>query len=113
MGIMVEGVPAVEAIKLVDEGKFDKEIKEEKTELSEEEKKKLEEERKRLQEEMEKRREEFTIKAKEIMSQMEGQENKKIRAKLIEAKIPAPIINELAPEEKEAAPAAGAAPEKK
>lgn len=111
MGIKVEGVPANEALKLVDEGKFDQEIKAEKTELSEEEKKKLEEERKKLQEEMEKRRAEFTAQAKEIISQMEGQEKNKIRSKLAELKIPQPIINELVPEEKEA-PAAGAPPAK-
>src|SRR3989338_3610959 len=34
MGVMVEGVAAKDAIKLVNEGKFDKEIAEEKTELS-------------------------------------------------------------------------------
>jgi len=110
MGIMVEGVSAQEALKMIDQGKFDQEIKAEKTELSEEEKKKLAEERKKLQEEMEKRREEFTKQAKEIMSQMEGQEKSKIRSKLAEVKIPQPIINELVPEEKEAAPGAAPAP---
>jgi len=110
MGIMVEGVSAQEALKMIDQGKFDQEIKAEKTELSEEEKKKLAEERKKLQEEMEKRREEFTKQAKEIMSQMEGQEKSKIRSKLAEVKIPQPIINELVPEEKEAASGAAPAP---
>jgi len=112
MGIKVEGVPAHEALDLIDQGKFDEEIKAEKTEISAEEKKKLEEEKKKLAEEMEERREEFMTQAKEIMSQMEGQENKKIRSKLAELKIPQPIINELVPEEKEAAPGAapGAAP---
>jgi len=50
MGILVEGVPAFEAIVLVNEGKFDKEIKEEKTELSAEELKELEEGKKKLAE---------------------------------------------------------------
>ncbi|MBW2963760.1 50S ribosomal protein L11 [Candidatus Woesearchaeota archaeon] len=107
MGIMVEGVPAVEAIKLVNEGKFDEEIRTEKTELSAEEIKKLAEEKKKLQEEMEKRREEFMKTAKELLATMEGLENNKKRSKLMEAKIPLPIVNELVPEEKEAAPAAG------
>ena len=44
-GILVEGVPAFETIKLVNEGKFDKEIKEEKTELTAEELKELGEEK--------------------------------------------------------------------
>lgn len=109
MGIMVEGVSANEALKQIDEGKFDAEIKAEKTELSAEEMKKQEEERKKLQEELEKRKAEFTAQAKEIMAQMEGQEKSKIRSKLMEVKIPLPLINELVPEEKEA-PAAGAAP---
>ncbi|MCK4589637.1 MAG: 50S ribosomal protein L11 [Nanoarchaeota archaeon] len=108
MGIKVEGVPAVEAIELVNQGKFDQEIKSEKTEISAEEIKRLEEEKKKLAEEMEERREEFTAQAKEIMAQMEGQEKNRIRSKLAELKIPQPIINELVPEEKEAAP--GAAP---
>ena len=108
MGIMVEGVPAVEAIKLVNEGKFDEEIRTEKTELSAEEIKKLAEEKKKLQEEMEKRREEFMKTAKELLATMEGLENNKKRSKLMEAKIPLPIVNELVPEEKEAAPAGGA-----
>lgn len=105
MGIMVEGVPAHEAIDLVNQGKFDAEIKAEKTELSTEEIKKLAEEKKKLQEEMEKRKVEFTAKAKELLATMEGLENNKKRSKLMEAKIPLAVINELVPEEKEAAPA--------
>jgi large subunit ribosomal protein L11 len=113
MGVLVEGVPAVEAIKLVNQGKFDKEIKEEKTELSEEEKKKLEEERKKLAEELAKKREEFEKQAKEIIASMEGKDKKEIRGKLKEEKIPQEIIDELVPAEevtvgeaKAAAPAA-------
>jgi len=107
MGIMVEGKDAKEVIKLVDEGKFDKEIKEEKTELTAEEKAKLEKERKKLQEEIEKRRAEFEAKAKEIMSAMEGKPRGEIKAKLREAGIPDAMINELLPVETEAE---GAAP---
>ena len=105
MGIMVEGVPAHEAIGLVNQGKFDEEIRTEKTELSAEELKKLAEEKKKLQEEMEKRKVEFTAKAKELLATLEGLENNKKRSKLMEAKIPLAIVNELVPEEKEAAPA--------
>jgi large subunit ribosomal protein L11 len=109
MGILVEGVPAVEAIKQVNQGKFDEEIKSEKTELTAEEKKKLEEEKKKLAEEIEKRRVEFEKTAKEIIAGMEGKERGEIRGKLKEAKIPAAIIDELLPAE-EAAPAGEAKP---
>src|SRR3989338_1871140 len=59
MGILVQGVEAKTAIRLVNDGKFDEEIRTEKTELTAQELKHLEEERKRLAEEIEKRREEF------------------------------------------------------
>ena len=102
MGILVEGKPAVEAIKEVNEGKYDKEIKEEKTELTAEEKAKLEEERKKLAEEMEKRRAEFEKTAKEIIAAMAGKERGEIKAKLVEANIPDAMIKELLPIEGEA-----------
>ena len=112
MGILVEGKPAKDAIKDINEGKFDQEIKTEKTELSAEEKKKLGEEKKKLAEEMEKRRAEFEAKAKEIIASMAGQERGKIKAKLKEAKIPDAMIKELLPIEgaaaAEGAPAEGA-----
>ena len=108
MGVLVEGVPAVEAIKQVNEGKFDQEIKTEKTELTAEEKKKLEEEKKKLAEEIEKRRAEFEKMAKEIIASMAGKERGEIRGKLKEAKIPTNIIDELMPAEAAAVP--GAAP---
>jgi len=97
MGILVEGKPAVEAIKEVNAGKYDKEIKEEKTELSAEELKKLEEEKKKLAEEMEERRAEFEKVGKEIIASMEGKERGAIKAKLAEAGIPGTIIKELLP----------------
>ncbi len=107
MGILVEGLPAGEALKAVDEGKFDAEIKAEKTELSEAERKSLEEERKRLQQELERRRAEFEAKGKQILKEMEGQENKKIRTAMAQAGIPQKIIDELAPAaKKEEAPGA-------
>ena len=111
MGILVEGKPAVEAIADVNAGKFDKEIREEKTELTAEEKAKLEEERKRLAEEMEKRRAEFEKTAKAIIAQMAGKERGAIKAKLKEAGIPDIMIKELLPVEGVAgAEAAQAAP---
>ncbi len=117
MGILVEGKPSVEAIKEINEGRFDKEIKEEKTELSAEELKELEEEKKKLAKEIEERREEFIANAKEIISKMEGKERGEIKAKLVEAEIPAVIINELLPVEpkpgEELKPGEEKAPEKK
>ena len=99
MGVLVEGVPAAEAIKQVNSGKFDEEIKAEKTELSAEEKKKLEAEKAKLKEEMEKRRAEYERKAKEIIEAMKGKETGMIRSKMKEAKIPLPMIDELCPAE--------------
>ena len=107
MGILVEGKPAVESIQDINNGKFDKEIKEEKTELTAEEKAKLEEEKKKLAAEMEERRAEFEKTAKEIIASMAGKERGVIKAKLVEAGIPGPMIKELLPVE-EAAPAEGA-----
>ncbi len=51
MGILVEGMPAQEALAAINAGKFDAENKAEKTEFSAEEKKKHEEEKKRMKEE--------------------------------------------------------------
>jgi len=113
MGIMIEGKPAHETIEEVNKGKFKDKIEAGKTELSAEELKAQEEEKKRLQEELEKARKDFEAKANAIMKEMEGKDKKEIRAKMNEAKIPMQIINELVPEEKEAAPAAPAAEVKK
>lgn len=49
LGVLVEGLESKEFNKLVEEGKFDKEIKEEKTEVSNEKKKVLEEQLKKVQ----------------------------------------------------------------
>lgn len=110
-GVMVEGVPAGQAMKMVVEGEFDKEIKAEKTELSAEELKALAEERQRLQDELAKFHAELEAKAKAVMDGMAGAEKKAIRIKLAEAGIPDDMINKLVPVEK-AAPAAGAAAKK-
>jgi len=111
MGVKVEGVHAAEAIQLVNDGKFDKEIKEEKTEITAEEKAKLEEEKKKMAAELEEKREIFVKEANAVIKTMEGKANKDVRSKLKEAKIPQGIIDELAPEE--AAPAAEAKPKAK
>ena len=104
MGVMVEGLSARDAIKAINEGKFDAQIKAEKTELSAEELKKIEEERKHLQQEMEARREEFTKLAKLTIEQLAGKPRSQIKAKLIELKIPTKLIEELLPAETKAAP---------
>jgi len=110
MGVMIEGVSAKEAIALVNEGRFEKEIKEEKTELTEEEIRAIEEGKKKLAEEIEKRREEFIVKAKEIIAQNVGKPRGFIKGKLTEAKIPAKIIDELLPVEGAPGAAPGEAP---
>lgn len=97
MGILVEGKPAVEAIKMISEGAFSEEIAAEKTELTAEELKELEEERKKLAEEIERRRGEFLAKAKLIIDSMAGKTRGEIKAKLVEAAIPTKIIEELLP----------------
>jgi len=109
MGILVEGKSAVEAIREVEAGKFDAEIKAEKTELTAEEKAKVEAERKRMQEEIEKRRAEFTKAAEAIIKEMEGKASSEIKAKLKAAAIPDEIIKAVMPTEA----AAGAPAEKK
>ncbi|MBU1198427.1 MAG: 50S ribosomal protein L11 [Nanoarchaeota archaeon] len=118
MGIKVEEMHGTDALKAVDAGKFDKEIKEEKTELSAAELKEVEEEKKRMQEELALKKDEFIAKGKSIMAEMEGKESKEIRKAMEEAGLPSPIVQELVPTEKEAPgakpgaakPEAGAAP---
>jgi len=98
MGILVEGMPARDALNAIDEGTFDAKIKSGRTELTEEEKKHLEEEKKRLREEMEKKRGEFESVAKSILQKIT--DNKKARKAMVEAGIPQPLVDEFAPEEK-------------
>lgn len=99
MGVLVEGVPGRDAIKLVNEGRFDTEISSGKTELTEEEKKKLEEEKKKLEEELKEKRAKFESKAKEILKKFEGKDAKVQKKALKEAGIPDVLINELVKED--------------
>lgn len=101
MGIMVEGKRAIEAIKDISSGMYDEKILSGKTELSAEELKAQEEEKKHLQEELKLHHEEFIKKAKSILSEMGGKENKTIRRAMADAEIPIDVINEIAPEPKE------------
>lgn len=101
MGIKVEGMKGIDAIKAINEGKFDKEILSGKTELSEEEKKQLEEERKVMQAELAEKHEKEEKKANEILAKMQGKErHEKVKA-LEEAEIHSDLINKLVPPEKE------------
>jgi large subunit ribosomal protein L11 len=109
MGILVEGVKAPEAIKLINAGKFDSEIASGKTELSAEELKELEAEKAKLAKEIEVRRAEFTAKAKSILEAMKGKPTAEVRSKMAEAGIPSMISEELIAAEKAAAAAAGTA----
>ena len=109
MGILVEGLSPKEALRAVEQGRFDEKIKSGKTEITAEERKHLEEEKKHLKEQLEKRRAEFEARAKAMLKEMEGKENKKIRTAMLEAGIPLAIVDELAPAtKKESTPAAGA-----
>ncbi len=103
MGILIEGKSAAEIIEDINEGKFDEEIRTEKTELTIEEKEKLDKERKRLAQEMERKRTEFEAKAKDIISSMGTQAKSLIKLKLKEAGIPEMMIKELLPAEGPAA----------
>ena len=111
MGVMVEGKQAREAIADINKGNYTDKILSGKTELSAEELKQLEVEKKRLQEDIEKRKAEFTALAKSIIEKFAGQPRGTIKAKLIEAKVPTAIIEELLPVESAGAAAApGAKP---
>lgn len=97
LGVKVEEVSAEDAIKLVNGGKFDSEIKAEKTEISMEEQKELEEERKKMQKELETKRTEYETQAKKIITENAKKTPEQIKKALEEAKIPSEIINKLAP----------------
>jgi len=99
MGVMVEGKSARETIRDIEAGKYDEPIKEERTELTAEALKELEEKKKKLQQEIEKRRAEFTATAKQIIEANSSQSRSAIKAKLIEAKVPIQLIEELLPAE--------------
>jgi len=110
MGIKVEEVPAVEAIKLVNDGKFDKKIKDEKTELTADELKHQEEERKAMKAELEEKHAKEDTAAKAIMAEMEGKDKKDIRSRMKVDGISDETIHRLVPADE--VPAKGTAPAK-
>ncbi len=103
MGILVDGKNYKEALKLVDEGKWDKEIKEEKTELSKDELEKLKKEKEAMQKKIEKEHASMKKKAEKILKEMEGKEDNEKRKKMKEEEILDAIIEELVPHEAVAA----------
>ena len=109
MGVMVEGVSGKEAIALVNQGKFDQEIKSEKTELSAEELKQLAEEKVKLAEEMKHRRAEFEALGKKTIEEMAGKEKNLIKKRMQELGIPDAITKQLLPTESAGGAAAGEA----
>src|SRR3989338_8737363 len=110
MGILVEGKPAKETLRDIEAGKYDEEIRTEKTELSAEELAKLAIEKQKLADELAKRRSEFERVAKEIIGQMTGKARGEIKVKLVAAGIPDEMIKELLPVETPAAAGAAGAP---
>lgn len=96
MGVKVEGVKAIEAGTLVDQGKFDQEILSGKTELTAEEKQKLEAERKSMQAELEKKHADMEKRANEILEKAGG-DAAKARKAMEEAEIDSSIIDKVAP----------------
>ncbi|NQU79541.1 50S ribosomal protein L11 [Candidatus Woesearchaeota archaeon] len=101
MGVLVGGEHAHKAIDTVNSGKYDEEIRTEKTEMSVEDTKKIEEERKKLQEDLKVKRDEYIAAGKQVLSSIENKSSSEKRKKLEDADIPAPIINELVPPEKD------------
>ncbi len=99
MGILVEGKPARDVITEIANGSYADEIAQEKTELTAEEMKVLAEEKQRLAEELQKRKAEFETAAKKILEENEGKERSVIKAKMVEAGIPAKLISDLLPQE--------------
>ena len=99
MGVKVEGVKAVEAIKLINAGKFDSQILSGKTEISAEEMKAIEKEKQAMQAELAEKHAEQEKTAKEIIASFQGKDRAIIVAKLKEADLHDDVINKLLPEE--------------
>jgi len=112
MGVLVEGKPARETIADINNGQFKDKIESGKTELSAEELKELAEEKKKLQEEIAKKKDALMATGKAILEQFKDKERAIIKAKMVEAKLPVQIINELLPTEEKKEPAKEEAPAK-
>ncbi len=99
MGVKVEGVKAIEAIKRVNAGEFDKKILSGKTELSAEEMAVLDAEKKKMAEENAKLHEEQEAKAKGILEKITSKTRKEKISKLEEEEVPMDVILKLLPDE--------------
>ncbi len=95
MGILVQGMDPRDAIKAVNAGKYDAQIKAEKTELTVEELKAIDEEKKKLAAESERRHAQEEANANQIMKEMEGKPTSTIKAKMIEVGISRMVIDKL------------------
>ncbi len=108
-GVMVEDKDPKKVLEEIDEGKYDEEIENEKTELTEEEKEEIRKKREELQEKMEEREEEYRENAEEILKQIEQEEKEEEEefsrdekvSRLEAEEIPYEIIVEYLPEEEE------------
>ena len=114
MGVMVEGKHARDSMRDVEAGKYDEQIRTEKTELSAAELKKLAEERAALQAQLTKKMAEMEAKSKAIIDA--GKANNKadnaIRAELLLAGLPEDYVDKVMPKTKAAAPDAKPAKKK-
>lgn len=108
MGVLIEGREPKQAIQDINDGKFDAEIKSEKTELTAEERKALEEEKKRLAADAVKRHEEMEAKAKLVIEQMKDKPRSETMHKLKEVGVSELMIEKLLPRESAAGAAAAA-----
>ncbi len=96
MGLLVEGVSGEQAIKLVDQGKFDAKIQAKKTELTAEELHELELEKKRLEDEKKKRLEDEKKKAQLLMdTELKGKTAEEARRRLEKEGISSSILDEM------------------
>ena len=97
MGVLVEGMPAQEALKAIAEGKFDEKISSGKTEITAEEQAKLDVEKAKMQEELAEKKAAYLIKAKQLVDKFK--DVKKARKAMVEEGIPQVVIDEVAPAE--------------
>jgi large subunit ribosomal protein L11 len=95
MGVLVGGKAAVDAIQDVNSGKYDSEIKAEKTELTADDIKTLAEEKKKLAENVARRHAEEEKKANDIMAALAGKEKSVIKSRLKENGISESLITKL------------------
>jgi large subunit ribosomal protein L11 len=97
MGVLVEGMPAPDALKAIAEGKFDEKISSGKTEITAEEQAKLDVEKAKMQEELAEKKAAYLIKAKQLVDKFK--DVKKARKAMVEEGIPQVVIDEVAPAE--------------